>query len=148
MLLKLIVVIIAGLVPMAPAAVYLLRERWHSPASATRSLVKVLKGANVVIALIIAAVALVWLASPQTVMAAGLAAPTAAINDPYASLAAAIAAGVATIAAGIAVSNTGAAAVGAIAEKPETFGRVLVFVGLAEGIGIYGLIVAVLILNR
>ena len=148
MVLKLIVVIIAGLIPMAPAAIYLLRERWNSPASATRSLVKVLKGANVVIALIIAGLALLWLASPQSVMAAGLVAPTAAVNDPYASIGAAIAAGIATLAAGIAVSNTGAAAVGAIAEKPETFGRVLVFVGLAEGIGIYGLIVAVLILNR
>ncbi len=148
MVLKLMVVIIAGLIPMAPAAIYLLWERWNSPASATRSLVKVLKGANVVIALIIAGIGLLWLASPQTVLAAGLVAPTAAVNDPYASIGAAIAAGIATLAAGIAVSNTGAAAVGAIAEKPETFGRVLVFVGLAEGIGIYGLIVAVLILNR
>ncbi len=148
MVLKLMVVIIAGLIPMAPAAIYLLRERFNSPASATKGLIKVLKGANVVIALIIAGVALLWLASPQTVMAAGLVAPAAAVNDPYASIGAAIAAGIATLAAGIAVSNTGAAAVGAIAEKPETFGRVLVFVGLAEGIGIYGLIVAVLILNR
>ena len=147
-MLKLIVVIIAGLIPLAPAAVYFFRQRWQSPMSATLNLVKVLKGVNLVIALMIAGLALVWLASPATVMAATSSAPAAAINDPYASLAAAIAAGVATIAAGIAVSNTGAAAVGAIAEKPETFGRVLVFVGLAEGIGIYGLIVAVLILNR
>lgn len=147
-MLKWIVVIIAGLIPLAPAAVYFLRERWSSPMFAARNLVKVLKGVNVAIGLMIAGLALVWLASPQTVLAATSAAPAAAINDPYASLAAAIAAGVATIAAGIAVSNTGAAAVGAIAEKPETFGRVLVFVGLAEGIGIYGLIVAVLILNR
>ncbi len=148
MLLKLIFVIIAGLIPMAPAAVYFLHQRWQSPANATRSLVKVLKGANVAIAIIIAGLALLWFASPQTVLAAGLASPAAAVNDPYASIGAAIAAGIATLAAGIAVSNTGAAAVGAIAEKPETFGRVLVFVGLAEGIGIYGLIVAVLILNR
>ena len=75
-------------------------------------------------------------------------AAAAGTSDPYATLAAALAAGIATLAAGIAVSNTGAAALGAIAEKPEVFGRALVFVGLAEGIGIYGLIVAVLILNR
>ena len=37
---------------------------------------------------------------------------------------------------------------GAVAEKPELFGRVLVLVGLAEGIAIYGLIVSILILNR
>ena len=48
----------------------------------------------------------------------------------------------------IAVSSTGAAAVGAIAEKPEAFGRSLIFVGLAEGIAIYGLIIAFLVLNR
>ena len=72
----------------------------------------------------------------------------AAGGDPYVSLAAAISTGLATIGAGIAVSGTGAAAVGAIAEKPESFGRALIFVGLAEGIAIYGLIIAFLILNR
>jgi V/A-type H+-transporting ATPase subunit K len=80
-------------------------------------------------------------------MAAGLA-QAAAPTDPYATLAAALAVGIGTISAGIAVANTGSAALGAIAEKPETFGRALVFVGLAEGIAIYGLIIAVLILNR
>jgi F0F1-type ATP synthase membrane subunit c/vacuolar-type H+-ATPase subunit K len=32
--------------------------------------------------------------------------------------------------------------------SPELFGRLLIFVGLAEGIAIYGLIVSILILNR
>ena len=54
----------------------------------------------------------------------------------------------AAIAAGYAVAVVGSAAVGALAEKPELLGRVLILVGLAEGIAIYGLIVAVLILNR
>ena len=35
-----------------------------------------------------------------------------------------------------------------LAEKPESFGRALIFVGLAEGIAIYGLIIAFIILNR
>ena len=38
----------------------------------------------------------------------------------------------------------GTAAVGALAEKPELFGRLLIFIGLAEGIAIYGLIVSIL----
>jgi V/A-type H+/Na+-transporting ATPase subunit K len=42
----------------------------------------------------------------------------------------------------------GGAAMGAVAEKPETAGRALLFVGLAEGIAIYGLIVAIMILGR
>jgi V/A-type H+-transporting ATPase subunit K len=73
-------------------------------------------------------------------------------SDPavmqWAMIAAAIAAGLSTLAAGYAVAVVGSAAVGALAEKPELLGRVLILVGLAEGIAIYGLIVAVLILNR
>jgi V/A-type H+-transporting ATPase subunit K len=53
-----------------------------------------------------------------------------------------------TIGAGIAVSYTGSAALAAIAEKPEMLGRSLVIVGLAEGIAIYGLIVAVLLIGK
>ncbi len=37
---------------------------------------------------------------------------------------------------------------GTLAGKPELFGRLIIFVGLAEGIAIYGLIISVLILNR
>jgi V/A-type H+-transporting ATPase subunit K len=61
---------------------------------------------------------------------------------------AALAAGLAALGAGYAVAQVGTAALGALAEKPELFGRVLVMVGLAEGIAIYGLIVSILILNR
>ncbi|MFU8897002.1 MAG: ATP synthase subunit C [Gammaproteobacteria bacterium] len=61
---------------------------------------------------------------------------------------AAAAAGLSAAAAGYAVAQVGSAAVGALAEKPELMGRVLVMVGLAEGVAIYGLIVAILILNQ
>jgi V/A-type H+/Na+-transporting ATPase subunit K len=53
-----------------------------------------------------------------------------------------------TIGAGIAVSYTGAATLAAIAEKPEMLGRSLVIVGLAEGIAIYGLIIAVILIGK
>jgi len=66
----------------------------------------------------------------------------------WALLGAALATGLSSIAAGLAVGRLGAAAIGALAEKPELFGRLLIFVGLAEGIAIYGLIVSILILNR
>ena len=46
----------------------------------------------------------------------------------------------ATIGAGIAVSSVGAASLAVIAEKPEVFGRTLIYLGLAEGIAIYGLV--------
>ncbi|MBF0272715.1 MAG: H+transporting two-sector ATPase C subunit [Magnetococcales bacterium] len=63
-------------------------------------------------------------------------------------LAAALATGISALAAGFAVAHVGSAAIGAITEKPELLGRMLILVGLAEGIAIYGLIISILILNR
>lgn len=63
-------------------------------------------------------------------------------------ISAALAAGLAAAGAGYAVAHVGSAAVGALAEKPDLMGRVLVIVGLAEGVAIYGLIIAILILNQ
>lgn len=53
----------------------------------------------------------------------------------------------ACIAAAYAVGKVGAAALGAASERPELLGRALIFVGLAEGIAIYGLIIAILLLG-
>jgi len=77
----------------------------------------------------------------------GMAAAQEAGGGNGAPLAAALATGLAAIGAGIAVGIAGAAAIGAIAEKPELLGRTLIFVGLAEGIVIYGLIVSFIILG-
>ena len=63
-------------------------------------------------------------------------------------LSAAIAVGASTLGAGIAVAVVGSAAMGAISEKPELAGRALIFIGLAEGIAIYGLIVSLMILAK
>jgi V/A-type H+/Na+-transporting ATPase subunit K len=63
-------------------------------------------------------------------------------------LAAAIAVAGSTIGASIAVAYTGAAAIAAMSERPELFGRAMVIVGLAEGIAIYGLIVAIILIGR
>ena len=57
----------------------------------------------------------------------------------------AIAVGLASIGAGISVAKVGAAATASITEKPELFGRTIVYVGMAEGIAIYGLLIAFLI---
>ena len=76
----------------------------------------------------------------------------AATPDPgvlrWALFSAALAVGLSSLAAAYAVGRVGSAAVGALTEKPELMGRVLILVGLAEGIAIYGLIIAILILNR
>jgi len=115
-------------------------RRW--PAGGVRWLVR----AN----MIVAGSALVALA----LMLAGVVDPAQAASTAasHASGDAFIGAGIAvagsTIGAGIAVSYTGAATLAAIAEKPEMLGRSLVIVGLAEGIAIYGLIVAVILIGK
>ena len=63
-------------------------------------------------------------------------------------IAAALATGLSALGAGFAVASVGSAAIAALAEKPELLGRVLIIVGLAEGIAIYGLIISILILNQ
>ncbi len=78
--------------------------------------------------------------------AEGAAAATAASNDGLRYLAAALSTGLATIGTGIAVAASASAALGAISEDPSLLGKTIIFVGLAEGIAIYGLIVSILIL--
>ncbi|MDH3309657.1 MAG: ATP synthase subunit C [Gammaproteobacteria bacterium] len=85
---------------------------------------------------------------PQALAASPVGAGIGAEAMSWGFAAAAAATGLAALGAGVAVANVGAAAIGAITEKPELFGRVLILVGLAEGIAIYGLIVSILILNR
>jgi V/A-type H+-transporting ATPase subunit K len=69
--------------------------------------------------------------------------------DAWAALlGAAIAVAGSAIGAAIAVAYTGAAALAAISEKPEIFGRAMVIVGLAEGIAIYGLVIAIILVGR
>ncbi|WP_330180123.1 ATP synthase subunit C [Nocardia sp. NBC_01503] len=63
-------------------------------------------------------------------------------------LGAAISVAASSLAAAIAVAYTGAAALAAVSERPELFGRAMVIVGLAEGIAIYGLVVAVLLIGK
>ena len=41
-----------------------------------------------------------------------------------------------------------AAALAVIAEKPEMFGRTLIYMGLAEGVAIYGLVMSILLLGK
>jgi len=63
-------------------------------------------------------------------------------------LAAALSTGLSAVAAGIAVAIVGSAAMAAVAERPEVMGRSIIFVGLAEGIAIYGLIISIMILGK
>jgi V/A-type H+-transporting ATPase subunit K len=63
-------------------------------------------------------------------------------------ISAALATGIGALGAAYAVGHVGAAALGAMGERPEISGRALIFLGLAEGIAIYGLIVSIMILGK
>jgi V/A-type H+-transporting ATPase subunit K len=70
-------------------------------------------------------------------------------SDSWAALlGAAIAVAGSALGAAIAVAYTGAAALAVISEKPEMLGRAMVIVGLAEGIAIYGLVIAVILIGE
>ena len=62
-------------------------------------------------------------------------------------IAAALSTGLATIGAGYAVGAVASSALGAVSEDPSLLGKTLIFVGLAEGIAIYGLIISIMILG-
>ena len=72
-------------------------------------------------------------------------APAADANDGMKYIGAALAVGLAGIGGGIAVAAGSSAAIGATAD-PKNFGKSIVFVALGEGFGLYGLLVAFLIL--
>jgi V/A-type H+-transporting ATPase subunit K len=80
--------------------------------------------------------------------AAAAGAVASAGSNQWGFVAAALATGLSSVGAAYAVGSVASAAVGALAEKQELFGRLLILVGLAEGIAIYGVIISVLILNR
>lgn len=63
-------------------------------------------------------------------------------------IAAALSTGLATIGSGYAVGAVGSSALGAISEDSKLLGKTLIYVGLAEGIAIYGLIISIMILTR
>lgn len=83
------------------------------------------------------------------------AAPASTINSETGDLAlaaaflsAALVTGLGAIGTGIAVSQTAAAAIGAVSENENNFGKAMIFVAMAEGIAIYGLLIAFMILGR
>ena len=76
----------------------------------------------------------------ETVAAAG------GLSEGLKYIGAALAVGLSGIGGGIAVASSASAALGAISENDKAFGKALIFVGLAEGVALYGLIVALLLL--
>jgi V/A-type H+-transporting ATPase subunit K len=93
---------------------------------------------------VLLALALVVTALPLFAQEAG--AEAAAATPVWKYFAAALAVGLSCIAGGIAVGQIGAAAMGAMSENPDLSGKAIPYVGLAEGICLWGFLVALLII--
>jgi len=86
-------------------------------------------------------------ASASMLFAQGVSADAAAASaSTWKYIGAALAVGLSCIGGGIAVGQIGAAAMGAMSENPELSGKALPFIGLAEGICLWGFLVGLLIL--
>ena len=77
---------------------------------------------------------------------AGAAGAGLTLGDGFKYLAASLSTGLATIGTGVSVGSVGSAAIGAVTEDSSILGKTLIFVGMAEGIAIYGMIISILIL--
>ena len=89
------------------------------------------------------------------VMIGGTASVSAATDTASAGLAtglgyigAALVTGLSGIGSGIAVASSASAALGAISEDGSLFGKSMIFVAMAEGIALYGLIISFMILGK
>ncbi len=101
--------------------------------------------ANIVMFFGIVVIAAVMLFVSEPVQAAEAASDGMATGLGY--IAAALATGLSCVGGGIAVASAASAALGAISEDPTALGKSLIFVGLAEGVCLYGLIISFMIIG-
>lgn len=81
------------------------------------------------------------------VSAADAASVTSSSADGLKYIAAALSTGMSTIGAGIAVASAASAALGALSEDSSIMGKALIFVALAEGVALYGMLISFMILG-
>ncbi|WP_099320597.1 ATP synthase subunit C [Anaerococcus sp. Marseille-P3625] len=122
------------------SGLYLLKTNEDSSKNKIRKALKI----NLFTFVPIMAMIIVLLLPANSIAAGGAAASSA---DGLKYIGAALSTGLATIGTGFAVGNVGSAALGAISEDQSILGRTIIFVGLAEGIAIFGVIISIMILN-
>ena len=83
-----------------------------------------------------------------TAFAAESTAAVGGISTGMGYIAAALSTGLSCIGGGVAVSAAASAALGAISEDSSILGKSLIFVGLAEGVCLYGLIISFMIIGK
>ena len=93
-------------------------------------------------------IAAVMMFGGDPVQAADTAENVASNATGFGYLAAALSTGLSCVGGGIAVASAASAALGAISEDSSALGKSLIFVGLAEGVCLYGLIISFMILGK
>ena len=125
------------------SGLYLLKNNKDSSKDKIRKALKI----NLFTFVPIMAMIVVLLLPANSSAAAEAAGAATSSADGLKYIGAALSTGLATIGTGYAVGNVGSAALGAISEDQSILGRTIIFVGLAEGIAIFGVIISILILN-
>jgi V/A-type H+-transporting ATPase subunit K len=119
------------------------------PARELQSWFKPTLGGNLLVFL--GALAALWIFGIQEVLAnpeVTEAGKDISIGTALAMIGVGIPTALSTLAAAYAVASIGAASLAVLAERPEVFGRTLIYLGLAEGIAIYGLVISILLLGK
>lgn len=93
-------------------------------------------------------IAAIMMFGGDTAFAADTASSAASSATGFGYLAAALSTGLSCVGGGIAVASAASAALGAISEDSSALGKSLIFVGLAEGVCLYGLIISFMILGK
>ncbi|EFI41614.1 MULTISPECIES: ATP synthase subunit C [Peptoniphilus] len=136
---KIIILAVLSVVSVMAYGAYLIYKGTPASEKAVRRLIKI-NLSIVVPVLIFSIITLV----PQMVSAR----ETATSGNGLGFLAAGLSTGLAALGAGVAVANVGSSAIGAVSEDPKILGKSMIFLGLADGIAIYGLIISIMILGR
>lgn len=109
---------------------------------------KTMLSINIISFFSILAIGTIILFSNGDVQAAQTASDATSNSAGWAYIAAGLATGMATIGTGIGVSSAASAALGALSEDSSIMGKALIFVAMAEGIALYGLLISFMILSK
>jgi V/A-type H+-transporting ATPase subunit K len=134
-----ITLLLLALSIIVPVGIYFIRGRKHG---------KVLLLINSVALLAIVIVTSALMLSGGASAAEATASTASTANNGMVYISAALAAGLSAIGSGIAVASAASAALGAISENEKVFGKAVVLVGLAEGLAILGMVVALIMISK
>ena len=98
--------------------------------------------------MLIAGISMVLGAGPAFAAGADAALAASGLSTGLGYIAAALSTGLSCLGGGIAVASAASAALGALSEDQSILGKSLIYVGLAEGVCLYGLIISFMIIGQ